>query len=413
MFESFWQRRNLAPRFGRLAQTTVGLLLATAALVSDASVPASIWMPVARSLIPAGEADRVWDQCDADGTTQLAGAPYIGGTTHCRFMIVDGTPRRFVVYTPRTFILESPPVVLMYHGSAQHGEHFLLESTWRTLADQHGFIVAFATGLEYQILDQDNGAVGKQTKWHSYGLEQALDPAQPNWRPPQFNLQQVPNAPWPADDVSFTTAIIDDLAAQFPIDRCRIFVSGFSNGGGFVGRLAVEIPGLLAAGGAVTGMYSQVYSPSESIPMYFAQGTLDEHLLDGIERAGDPRPTSQQLLNPAIVYGYADIANRIDASTATLSLSEPLFATTFNSAPRTWLQRAWTTPLAGAGGRPELQWRLWRGVDHKYPRGPGNPRGSDNPYNFDAAVEFWNFFNAHPRSICLSPSPAPHLLDGL
>lgn len=67
--------------------------------------------------------------------------------------------------------------------------------------------------------------------------------------------------------------------------------------------------------------------------------------------------------------------------------------------PRTWLEAIWTASLPGVRGRPWLEWRLWRGVDHRYPRGPENPLGADNPYGFDAPSELWDFFSA-PASMC-------------
>ena len=48
---------------------------------------------------------------------------------------------------------------------------------------------------------------------------------------------------WRADDpedVRFTDAIVEDLAARLPIDRNRIYLSGYSNGGGLVYRIACE-----------------------------------------------------------------------------------------------------------------------------------------------------------------------------
>ena len=48
------------------------------------------------------------------------------------------------------------------------------------------------------------------------------------------------DAPWPADDVGFAGSIMRDLGRRLPIDPHRVYASGFSNGGEFAARLAVE-----------------------------------------------------------------------------------------------------------------------------------------------------------------------------
>ena len=43
------------------------------------------------------------------------------------------------------------------------------------------------------------------------------------------------------DDVAFISALIEDLAARFPIDRKRIYVTGMSNGAMMAHRLGSEL----------------------------------------------------------------------------------------------------------------------------------------------------------------------------
>ena len=51
----------------------------------------------------------------------------------------------------------------------------------------------------------------------------------------------------PADDVGFVDAIMADVGARLPIDRHRVYASGFSNGANFTARLSVERSNRLAA----------------------------------------------------------------------------------------------------------------------------------------------------------------------
>jgi polyhydroxybutyrate depolymerase len=54
----------------------------------------------------------------------------------------------------------------------------------------------------------------------------------------------------PRDEVAFTLAILDDVAARLPLDRDRIFASGFSAGGSMAWLMACE------AGDQLAGMVS-------------------------------------------------------------------------------------------------------------------------------------------------------------
>ena len=58
---------------------------------------------------------------------------------------------------------------------------------------------------------------------------------------------------------SASDSIIADLRSELPIDRHRVFASGFSNGGAFTARLAVERSTELAAaafsGGGLDGPF--------------------------------------------------------------------------------------------------------------------------------------------------------------
>jgi poly(3-hydroxybutyrate) depolymerase len=364
------------------------------------------WSVIARSLIPAGASSYVWNQC---GSTILSGSSYVSGgfhdstigrgTVHCRLMKVDDTPRRYVVYAP-PFLLARPQVVFMFHGSGGSGEIAMRETSWIRVADRTGVIVVFATGLEYHVIDPGQTVAQQQTKWNTYDLASLLDPARPDWRPPQFASVSAPPKlvvhPWPADDVKFTLAIIEDLAAAMPIDRCAVYASGFSNGGAFMTRLAVDAPDSFAAGSGVTNLMKDAHTPKFSIPIALSEGTNDQKLIEAIIAGGDTAgatPSADDLLNPTTLDGYASESQRIDATTQTFGLSKdnPTVTSALGAGgARIWMQQTWSVP-AGGTGEPWLQWRILRGITHRY------PVASDNPYGFDAAESSWTFFTAHPK----------------
>lgn len=85
------------------------------------------------------------------------------------------------------------------------------------------------------------------------------------------------------DDVAFFRALIDRLAETHGIDRSRVIVTGFSNGGQFVMRLLHETPELLA-GAVIVGatlpvaeslLVPEPVPPARPTPVVVVHGTRD------------------------------------------------------------------------------------------------------------------------------------------
>lgn len=55
------------------------------------------------------------------------------------------------------------------------------------------------------------------------------------------------------DERAFLEQVLDDAAPRFHVDRSRVFVTGFSMGGGIVWQLACRAPSEFAAFGPVAG----------------------------------------------------------------------------------------------------------------------------------------------------------------
>ena len=89
--------------------------------------------------------------------------------------------------------------------------------------------------------------------------------------------------------------MLADLRARLPLDPARVYASGFSNGGEFTARLAVERSGVFAAAGFSAGGLQQVHVPDRPIPMALTLGTLDDRVLRrpaervAARSRGDPR----------------------------------------------------------------------------------------------------------------------------
>jgi poly(3-hydroxybutyrate) depolymerase len=293
-----------------------------------------------------------------------AGHPYAPGV-NCRVLEVDGHPRRFVAYLPRTRPARAP-VVLMYHGSSGTGEQFLRISGWREQADATGLVAVFPTGLRYHVID---GERQHATKWNGFDLAGQVDLTD---KPAGYPA----DAPWPADDVGFTDAILADLEAQLPIDERRIFASGFSNGADFAARLAVERSATIAAAGLVAGGLRTAQTPARPVPTSLVVGTLDEGVTS---QCGVP----ELPLDPGQLLALGPIASLLDAHLTTAGLARQPFA-----ALRTWRSSRLRWP---GTGDPLLRFTVLSGLHHHYPNGNQISGG------FRAAPEFWKFFRAAVR----------------
>ena len=307
----------------------------------------------------------------ACATEGEAGIPYRTGV-NCRVVEVDGHPRRYVVYVPsRPPVTGSlRPVVFMFHGSSGTGEQFLAGSGWREQADATGLVAVFPTGLRYRVLDSGR----RSTKWNEFGLADEVDLGE---KPPGYP----DDAPWPADDVSFVDSIIGDLGAGLPIDRERVYASGFSNGAGFAARLAVERSHVLAAAAFAAGALPAAQAPLRPIPMWLVVGSLDDRVL---AHTGPP-PLTELPLDPAALLAEPVVDAKLDAHLATAGLDEDLVGTL--ALPDS---TAFRWPAIGAGpGGGVFRFSLLAGLEHHYPHVRNNDAG------FEAAPEFWDFFATH------------------
>jgi polyhydroxybutyrate depolymerase len=133
-----------------------------------------------------------------------------------------GRTRECLVHVPAG----SPPglrpllIVLHGYGGTARGMIKLTGNRFNELADAEGFYAVYPSGL------------GKS--WHDLRDDTSMYAARMG-----------------IDDTGFIAALIDSLAADYPIDRGRVFATGMSNGGCMCYRLACELSGKIRAIAAV------------------------------------------------------------------------------------------------------------------------------------------------------------------
>jgi polyhydroxybutyrate depolymerase len=148
--------------------------------------------------------------------------PDLRGETLAGTIRVGERDRTYIAYIPAN-ARPSPPLVIAFHGSmgSSKGMRIATGYEFDRLADEHGFIVVYPQGYQ--------GHWNDCRKVADYSAR-------------KLNI----------DDAGFVDALIAQLRTEHGADATRVFVTGVSNGGQFVFRLALEHPERIA-GAAVFG----------------------------------------------------------------------------------------------------------------------------------------------------------------
>jgi poly(3-hydroxybutyrate) depolymerase/soluble P-type ATPase len=136
--------------------------------------------------------------------------------------------RRYLVYAPANLPNRPAPVVLVFPGYSSSAEgiaYYDTHTRFETLADRDGFIVVYGNGLPTPPSPREHASIPKGGFLSGCMARHAGEGV----------------------DVSYVRQILDQLGAELPIDRARIYATGFSAGGGMSFDLALEAPDLVAA----------------------------------------------------------------------------------------------------------------------------------------------------------------------
>ncbi|HAJ57256.1 MAG TPA: hypothetical protein DCL35_05745 [Candidatus Omnitrophica bacterium] len=163
-----------------------------------------------------------------------------------------GLERTYRAHVPQSYDAQRPvPLVLAFHGGGGNIEaasrYFRLDEK----SDEEGFIVVYPQGTGKRIAGMLFG---------TWNAGRCCKPAMAN------NV----------DDVGFVRKMVAKLKKDFVIDEKRIYMTGFSNGGQMVFRLACEMPGVFAAAAPAgsVGTFDNC-TPRRPIPIFHFDGTAD------------------------------------------------------------------------------------------------------------------------------------------
>lgn len=160
-------------------------------------------------------------------------------------IVSSGLKREYLLYVPKSYNRTRPtPLVISMHGGAMWPAAQKETSQWNRVADEHGFIVVYPSGVS-----------GRGPRvWRAGG------------------------GPGLMRDVRFISELIDTLGARFNIDPTKVYANGLSNGGGMAFALSCTLSDRIAAVGMVA---TAIFLPWSSctdrtaVPMIAFQGTAD------------------------------------------------------------------------------------------------------------------------------------------
>ncbi len=265
--------------------------------------------------------------------------------------------RSYLLHPPAGGVGEALPLVVVLHGASSSGAEVERVTGFSVLADREGFIAVYP---------QSTGS-GLGRLWNA-GF--CCGPAQE---------RQV-------DDVGFLRRVVADVALRVPVDRQRVYLVGYSNGGMLAHRFAAErgsdLAALAVVGGAAgvvaaDGARQAMPTPRMEVPTLLVHG-LDDDAVP--YRGGSGRRGVTYFSVPAAVRVWV-AANRCGLL------------------PKPTEERQGTVLVRSFAGRAPVVVYALQGWKHDWPgRAQTTALGADAPLaGFDAAEVIWGFVGSHRR----------------
>ncbi|MFO7686227.1 MAG: PHB depolymerase family esterase [Desulfobacterales bacterium] len=287
-------------------------------------------------------------------------------TYHQRMDLITGGFRRsYRVYLPSGYDgLTRLPLVVVIHGAFDTAKGMEKFSGFSHLANRENFVVLYPEGI---------GIFGYLQHWNAgHCCGKAAD-------------DQI-------DDVGYLAKAINDVCSRLSIDRNRIYMVGFSNGGMMTYRFAAEHTDMLAAAAPIAASIGgrpnadapewRIPAPEKQLPILIMHGLDDDDIpfAGGVSlhRKGERTYLSVE----ASVQFWID-ANGCEGT--------PVVANSHDGAVQTI---TWGTC---ADSSMTVLCKI-EGWGHRWP-GPyftGKLAHDDPLYRFDAAEIIWSFFKQFP-----------------
>ena len=276
-----------------------------------------------------------------------------------RTVVSGGRERCYYLYVPAGYDPARPaPLVVSLHGFLSNPASQAWLSGWHKLADQEGFLVAYPQG----------------TSW-----------------PQRWNAGTAGNAG--VDDVQFFRDLLDDLAGAAAVDLSRVYVNGFSNGGGMSVRIACQAADQVAAIGTVAAAVVEFRdcAPAHPVPVLAFHGTADPIVPyeGGDVRAQPLREGAEQTRAPTHLLGAEQWTARWAEGNGCTPKPESI-------PPQGDVRGVQYTHCNQ--GADVILYTIEDG-GHTWPGGVPIPIVGKTTRAIDATEEMWRFFQAYKREI--------------
>lgn len=208
----------------------------------------------------AGDAmlHRIWDgflrrhrrwMGDPGGNLRVYDDPLCDRHVEYHMEKVDGWLREWYTYVPEA-VRQHPevpvPLVFACHGYTCNGAIYMENSGWNRIAEENGFVVVYPTAGYGQMCVENAYCSGD------------------NLPLPAWNIFHKDTQP---EEYPFFRYLIERTAADYPIDRSRIFVTGHSLGSLMVQMLGLTMPEYFAAIAPCSGiLFSDLEQEPLSLP---------------------------------------------------------------------------------------------------------------------------------------------------
>lgn len=202
--------------------------------------------------------------------------PQSGAWRHS--FVHGGIERSYTLHVPPSAADQPMPLVVMCHGAGGSAEMSERATGWSRKGAECEFLVAYPEATRPDPTRPPTFLRNPQI-WRSGAAANETGPR--------------------GDDVAFLDALLDEIAAGYPVDPRRVYLCGFSNGASFALVAAARLSTRFAAVAAVAGkLWRSDLRMERPLPLLYMTGDADP--LNPIEGGSIDSPWGGTIEHPPI-----------------------------------------------------------------------------------------------------------------